>query len=1420
MAEIEIKPSAPFVKGKPPLPRDREGPSFGETFSSNWSKVLSPIVDQNKFFTNSEVYDEESQVRVDNHIDSNDLSKGEEQHLKMFGIGSAERFAESVNYIRKQRINNDILNRSSGGALIFSDPSVALSFFVPVAGVQFSKLIGKALYTAGNKGGLRQIARANELMSGKQLTREQITKISALDGLVTGGTMNLTDALTEIGLDTNGAGSVVLSATLSTMADGLISGAFGYGLGTAFARPKAGVNRAKIWSTQYKAYLNSVNDKPLIKPVGAEESVEPVSNFKGPWYKQYTGESFENLTYGFNKETGPTQVKLKSQALQIFYTPDEIKKFKDAGNKFVYNTNANGEEFVFKKMPKEKLTKLIKLRQAFTSRLMRRDMVEDTSWIENDLLYLKQPQNKNWKPFIDSLWVEINSPNRAKIQVDTENGPEFFANTFEMYDRIAEIENKLLKSGHTTKVAGSQVKKPKVKKGKKTTDNDTPEIETTKAVDTGEQAPELISYGGKWFNESWFGKMIPSPLKATVTDKNIPQFFKAEILALGGANGLPLVANQMGQSMGNSVYINAGRRQGEWYAAMDIVNQNYRKVSPRGKAELFNIPVGQYVETVRAKLGKTSFAPVEWQDHLGRLIMDDVPYDKMTPEEAASTQAVRAYFEKFGGELEEIGLIKSRDVFEDTYLKEIGKAFELTSVTNNIIDANKKWMAKAQAKIQKRYDKDLKLQKSLEQQQIARGLTKKQVDLKNKVDDNIANLKKDLAKFEGKFDKINNAKNIDELASLFNDLDLTPKMRNALESLSKSFDDIRFKIDNALEIIEHHGKLTKTNKYDLPRIFNRQKIHKERDGFRNLLIAAYKKNPTIISRDDKGLFQIQKLATDPASLYRRAEETIQNIMEETDEDAIDAIFTGFGRSGPLVSRRLNVPNSAIKEYLVTDVKELMINYGARVAPKLEYHKANLNPDTGKLMTLEENLFRMRAELNDAKVPRKSIDKFLKNYVHTYDRVVGTTLKRADSIDTRVADMLRTATSWTFLGGSGVAAFGDAASIFMDHELNVIGRSFLGLMDDISLKHSAHELKLSGEALEMTLGTTHLRYMESLSNDLFQKTLPDKLNNAFFVANGLGPVTVGIKMLDGLVRGHTIIDSSIKLTKGTASDFEKEFLARYNITLEMAERISKMPHQKSTGGDLILPNTEAWTDLEAVAEFRNALRSGVMNRVIMGGPEDKPITMDGVAYIPDHVAKTLPYYDKMPRDPRVKGYVRVESGFLALPFTFYSFVVGALNKITGNMAAGSVRNKTTHIAVAMMLGYSVTKFRTPEWAWDEMDMEDKIMRSFDMSGIAALQSDLLYRAITMAHELGAEDGFPIQPKYSGGYDPLGSFVSLGGAPADWTLEVMRSITQMIEGDVGEGAKSLVNMIPLIETMATGDALKDTMKDIVGELPNRP
>ena len=933
-----------------------------------------------------------------------------------------------------------------------------------------------------------------------------------------------------------------------------------------------------------------------------------------------------------------------------------------------------------------------------------------------------------------------------------------------------------------------------------------------KPLETGED----ISYAGSWFANSPFMKAVPTPVRATVQDKKLPDWPKEEMLDLGGDNGWPFIANQIGKSVGNSAFTEIGRRQGDWFQALDVINRDYRKISKYGPVEFFNVPVGEYLERVRNKLGRQdSVPPDQWYTRIGRLMIDEVPYEKMTPEEASSVQAARSFFEKYAKELEEEGLINAKDVFEDSYLKNVGRQMELQSVTRSIIEQNKKWMTPQRDRLSQDIEKVTNKLKQLNKTATTRGLTKNQVKFKKDLEDELVMKQTIIGKFDDAFEKINNAKNIEELALLYNQLDLTPDVRAALKKLSKDMDETRGRIDNALEVLDRGVTKESTGNY-LMRIFNRRAIETDRDGFKAILYKWFKDNNEVIVKGDDGLFKFQELSTEPSAVERRVNETIDNILGETDEDAVDAIFTGFGRSGPLVSRRLNIPNALVKDFIVTDIKELMIAYTNRVAPKIEYHKRFRNPETGKIMTLEARLDYYRTRLQNEGVDEKTINKFIKNFVAVYDQVVGTKLKRPDSIDTKIADFLRTATSWTFLGGSGFAAVADSASILMDHELNAIGRTFLGTMDDLSLKMAKRELNLAGEALEIVRGTTHLKYMESLTNDIFSKTIPDKLNNAFYIANGLAPVTVAIKTLDGLLRGHTIIDSSLRLAAGKPTKFDTEFLARYNITPDLARRITESPYEQSQG-KLYLPNTEAWTDEEAVKAFRNALNSGVMNRVIMGTPADKPIVMGGVAYIPESLARTLPF--DLPVDPRVQGYRRVESGLLSLPFTFYSYTMGALSKITGNHASGSVRNRLSHVAAAMGLGYMIVSIRTPNWAWDDMDIEDKIMRSFDFSGLAAIYSDMGYRALAMSSEMGFENNFPIQPKFQADPDPLGALVSIGGSPADWTYEVLSSLGQMLTGDVQDGAKGLIKVTPLIETLVTGDIIKDTAKDAVGFLPNR-
>lgn len=932
-----------------------------------------------------------------------------------------------------------------------------------------------------------------------------------------------------------------------------------------------------------------------------------------------------------------------------------------------------------------------------------------------------------------------------------------------------------------------------------------------KPLDRGED----ISYAGKWFTDSWFYRALPNPLKVEIGDSQIPNWAKEDLLSVGGDNGVPTIQNQRGQSHGNSVFIEAGRRQGDWYQTLEVINENYRQVNPVGATEVLNVPVGGYIESVRKKLGKDVISPEDWYNHIGRLYLDEVPYDKMTGQEAASVQAFESFMRRYEDELVSEGLINSKDIFEENYLKDAGRQFELISVTNSIIRQNRRWMNKGLNYIAHKIENKSNILKKLSRTEQGRGLTDKQLRLRKNVEDEIARLQETQQKFENMFEKINAAQSIDELANLYNQLDLTLPMREALKELGKAMDETRVRIDNALQVLER-GKGRTTARH-FPTFYNRRAIEADREGFKGILIKWFRENPEVMRKNDKGLYEFKKLSTAPDDLAERADDTIDAILGETDDDTIDAIFTGFGRSGPLMSRRLNIPRKLIKDYIATDIKDVMIAYTQRVAPRLEFHKKFKNPETGKLMSLEERIVYMRNRLRQDGVSQKKIDRYIKNFVGTYDRVVGGAIKNPDAIDTRIAEGLRSVTTWTYLGGSTIAAIGDLASLFMDHELSVLGKGLLSSMDDVSLGMGKKELNLAGEALEIALGTTQLRYMESLSSNSLRRSVFDKTNNAFFTLNLLGPFTVAMKSMDSLLRGHTIIEASQKLLNGKANEYERTFLARYNINEDMARRIVAMPFERSNNG-LFLPNTKAWDDEDAVKAFRNALRSGVMNRIIMGTPADKPLVMDGVAYIPEGLAKTLPFSNKLPVDPRVKGYRRIESGLLALPFTFYTYTFGALNKITANYAAGAVRNRLSHAAIAMILGGMIVKIRTPNYVWDNMDTEDKIARAFDFSGLAAIYSDMGYRAIAMAHELGFENNFPIQPKFMADPDPLGAIISLGGAPADWTYNLGAAIGDMLQGDYNDGVKGLIRSMPLIDALGIAGGLRDDALSIANQLPN--
>ena len=397
----------------------------------------------------------------------------------------------------------------------------------------------------------------------------------------------------------------------------------------------------------------------------------------------------------------------------------------------------------------------------------------------------------------------------------------------------------------------------------------------------------------------------------------------------------------------------------------------------------------------------------------------------------------------------------------------------------------------------------------------------------------------------------------------------------------------------------------------------------------------------------------------------------------------------------------------------------------------------------------------------------------------------------------------------FLGAAGFSTLPDYAKIIMEHELGTVFKTLSGLFKDQRVSLSKSEARIAGEALEILMGDTHLRFSDDMINnpfgDGFYAKGMDKIKQGFFFLNGLAPLTNIAKRLDGIMRGHTIIDYAIKAKKNTATKFQREWLARNNITQKMIDEIADKAGWQNTKKDntgLYLPNSETWlakgVSQETLDGFRSSMNTGIGNTILMGTPADKPIAVDGVFYVPYNIGRLF----GMKRDNRVQGYSRIENGLLALPFQFLSYSFAAANKITASYAQGTITNPIVGFIAAMGLGYMSLEIKYAMYPYilDEMSFEDKLARSFDASGLAALHSDIAYTILNNATALGYvnDENFRISPKYKVPTEGAEKNLDIAGqwiGPAGGLVgDIGLGLFQLHHGNYAEGTETLINTAP--------------------------
>ncbi len=780
-----------------------------------------------------------------------------------------------------------------------------------------------------------------------------------------------------------------------------------------------------------------------------------------------------------------------------------------------------------------------------------------------------------------------------------------------------------------------------------------------------------------------------------------------------------------------------------------------------------------------------------------------------------------------------------------------------------------------------------------------------------KVDGRIADLEARLAKIESnpkfKYKKMT-------VASIRSQMTRATKRKEALQDSLDAIADGDTKVNPANE------------DFFSPRYFDHATVRARREELEAIISKWYMDNPFIYVRDKNGKIVKQRLDSNKNATDARAKATVARILNETTEEAED--FFGSGKSMHLKHRGLDIPNKLVWEFMVQNPIDTMKSYVHKTGGRYEFAKMFDGQD------FDEMLEDVRLEMMEAGHSQRDINKVGRDFVHMYDRVVTSVMKTdPDRWDNKAAFVMKEAAQLNYLGSAGLSAIPDFGRIIMEHEIGDVLKGLMEILSNERVRLTSEEANFAGEALEMNQGNVHIRMVDDISNNPRATTKYDMMKNAFYIANGLSPITQFAKTLDSIIRGHVIIKDSIAWKNGTISKQNKEYLLRYGISEEMALNIAVAPYQVTEKG-FYLPNTKDWENAYAFPEtgkympdakitygdtgryredgsyvaaavnyekktikfdvdyikgtfdekpwtqpkvegvrplaenafetpqqwanfvmmheimhtkfqpedlklnlgkrktydrnnpkhyakyenkindlalkehnkqpkieeetltaFRSALSSGILNTIMMGTPADKPILVDGAAYVPMNVARMF----GMKEDARVRGYSRIESGLLGLPFQFYSYALAATNKVAGSFMQGQMKNRWGGLATAMGAGYLSVMIKTPDFAWDNMDMEDRFARAFDQSGVMALYSDLFYTAMSTSLALGGPNisGGMLNPKFpprEGTMGMVDAATGVGGAGVSITTDYAEGVGQFLNGEYGEGAKQIMRSLP--------------------------
>tara|TARA_Y100001960_G_scaffold250905_1_gene267465 strand:- start:96 stop:4427 length:4332 start_codon:yes stop_codon:yes gene_type:complete len=549
----------------------------------------------------------------------------------------------------------------------------------------------------------------------------------------------------------------------------------------------------------------------------------------------------------------------------------------------------------------------------------------------------------------------------------------------------------------------------------------------------------------------------------------------------------------------------------------------------------------------------------------------------------------------------------------------------------------------------------------------------------------------------------------------------------------------------------------------LTRMWRLEKIEQNPEKLKAILHKHFTAHPLRLRKNKKnaltGERQIEYISTDPDKVQARVDDAFETITEQA--RLMDAEgFAGFhrGRAGakPLMTRKIDIPNREVMEFIETDVEYVLRQYYLRMGPSIELAR-NFGDKNLESFMHQAEMRLVRKHLKK-EADNNMVDRMLNYFEDEKDKLLGhLNLEDPSTLSKRSASLLRDWASTAFMGKVIFSAQVDMArpiAVNGFKETFKHGRLPKFLRNMGAYKDAIAELKELSPAAEIVMGSARKRVMEdggqiglgrtSLGR-IFDKYVAQplhKIQGPFYIANLLAPWTVLWKDFQGILSAHRLIQDSIKVSKGTATQFELTRLASYGIDIKTAKLISRMPYEL-IDGNLYVSNSSKWQNynggLQAIHKFRQAIYGDVNRTIITPTPTDQFNLMHGVFRVNnDQIAKQ---FDEGLIGPdrhiwKLLGFQKTERGgkfsnsWGGLPFQFFSWAVAANRKLVISGLQGRELNAMAGIVAMISFGMMGDYFKNPRY-WVQKSMEEKIIRGVELSGILGIFTDVNFMLETIS-----------------------------------------------------------------------------------------